>query len=102
MIAVTKVPKKTPFVGDEVMFPRVVSSFPPATLFRASPIRDIPKRKKASPPRSDMTDAILMVFTFLLLSAQLYTDLFYTIEVDNGKTLLRLWQIFVSGIVTYV
>ena len=62
MIAVTKVPKKTPFVGDEVMFPRVVSSFPPATLFRASPIRDIPKRKKASPPRSDMTDAILMVF----------------------------------------
>jgi len=61
MMAVTKVPKKTPLVGDDVILPKVVSSFPPATLVKASPMRDIPNKKKARPPSKEIIDAMLML-----------------------------------------
>ena len=47
----------TPLSGVEVRRPRVVSSLPPATFFRESPMRDMPKRKKARPPSRVMMEA---------------------------------------------
>ena len=55
--AVTKAPSSTPLSGVEVRRPRVVSSLPPATFFRESPMRDMPKRKKARPPSRVMMEA---------------------------------------------
>ena len=66
--AVTKAPSSTPFSGVEVRRPRVVSSLPPATFFRESPMRDMPKRKKARPPSRVMMEARFIGGAFLSLS----------------------------------
>ena len=53
MIAVTTVPKRSPLIGVVVSLYNTSSSLFPATLFSPSPIRDIPKRNKATPLKSD-------------------------------------------------
>jgi len=60
--AVTTVPKSTPFRVVEVSLPRMVSNLLPATRFRPSPRRDMPKRKKARPPNKWMMFAIVILF----------------------------------------
>ena len=55
--AVTTVPNRIPFIRLEVSRPKMVSSLLPATFFIESPISDMPNRKNASPPKSEMMDA---------------------------------------------
>ena len=53
--AVTPVPRRIPFRGLLDNFHRIISSLLPATFLSPSPIRDIPNKNNATPPRSDMT-----------------------------------------------
>ena len=62
MTAVTNVPSSTPLAGDDVSCPSLISSLPPATFLSESTIRDIPNRKKASPPSNEIIDATLIYF----------------------------------------
>ena len=55
MMAVTPVPSKTPFTGLPESLYNTSSSLLPATFFRPSPIRDMPKRNRATPLSSAMT-----------------------------------------------
>ena len=48
--AVTPAPKSTAFIGFEVRFSRIFSSFPPETFARPSPIAFIPYKNNARPP----------------------------------------------------
>ena len=48
--AVTPAPKSTAFIGFEVRFSRIFSSFPPETFARPSHIAFIPYKNNARPP----------------------------------------------------
>ena len=48
--AVTPAPKSTALIGFDVRFSKILSSYPPDTLARASPIICIPYKNRASPP----------------------------------------------------
>ena len=54
MMAVTPVPRSTPFMGLLESLYSTSSSLLPATFFSPSPIRVMPKRKRATPPSSAM------------------------------------------------
>ncbi len=54
MMAVTPVPRSTPFMGLLESLYSTSSSLLPATFFSPSPIRVMPKRKRATPLSSAM------------------------------------------------
>ena len=62
MTAVTPVPSRTPLTGVEDNLYRMSSSLLPATFFSPSPMRDMPKRKRATPLSRAMTLLRPMVF----------------------------------------
>ena len=62
MIAVTTVPKRSPLIGVLVSLYNTSSSLFPATLLSPSPIRDIPKRNKATPLNSDRIIVMPLIF----------------------------------------
>ena len=53
MTAVTPVPRRIPFTGFPASLNSSISIFDPASFFSESPMTDIPKRKSATPPRSE-------------------------------------------------
>ena len=60
--AVTATPSKRPFHLLEVILESTVCSVPPALFSRASPIKFIPNRNRASPPTKFKTLKILIAF----------------------------------------
>ena len=80
--AVTNVPSNTPRKVLEVSLARMVSSLLPATRFKPSPKRVIPKRKKARPPKRSIIFAIVI----------LYQDL----------SVCRIFLIFAKTIIEYL
>ena len=73
MTAVTATPSRTPFIGLSVIFSSSFSSFPPDAFSRPLPIYCIPKRKSASPPKSDNTEKMSIFFPF---TCQCFVSLF--------------------------
>ena len=63
MTAVTPAPSSMPLSGVPESLYRISSSLLPATFFSPSPISDMPKRNRATPPRSVMTLEIPMFFS---------------------------------------
>ena len=66
MIAVTAVPSRMPLIGVLDNRKRIFSILLPATFLRLSPIRDMPKRKSATPPSKESTFEILTGRNYLL------------------------------------
>ena len=64
---VTTAPSSMPFMGVLVILYKKVSSLFPATLFRPSPISDMPNRKSATPHSNDR---IILKICILPLSCQ--------------------------------
>jgi hypothetical protein len=64
---VTAVPSATPFSGVFVIRYRKASSLFPATIFRPSPINDIPNRNNATPLSNDnIIEKISIIFSFVV------------------------------------
>ena len=65
MMEVTPVPRRIPLMALPDSLYRTISILLPATFFRPSPIRVMPKRKRATPLRSSMMLEIPVITTLL-------------------------------------